>query len=342
MVAIVVAMAALALVAWRVVAPGDTGCQAAAWDVKPATDDLPADWTLSATQYDLNRQTLSFLGSLPLDEVSGQAVVYVTVTCFEQGAADAVSRSAAAAEAAGQSVTSRDDLGDQGFSAADDTGSIFQQFRTGSLVVYLAASGDATETEVDQLASAFDKALGGDGGTIASIGPVPVGVDPTDELLPDESVVAESPAAPDLVAALPTTVGGVTLFADSATGSTILGEDQGSRAIQAALRAAGRQPDDLRVAQAYDELGESDLSILGVAVDGMPLDAVRALVMSSWLAASGEGVTIDTVPLDGKTWTRIDYGDGGTIDYVLAANDRVIVVTTADPDLAAEAAAALP
>ncbi len=338
--ALVVAIGAIGLVAWRIVGPGDPGCQEAAWDVSPADGDLPDGWTVSATQYDLNRKTLSFLGPLPLDEVSGQAVVYATVTCFEQGAADAVARSSAAAEAAGQSVIDRDDLGDQGFSAADDTGSVFQQFRHGDIVVYLAASGDASATEVDEVASAFDKALGGDGGSITP--PEEIPTDSSESFAPDESFAAESPAAPDLVAALPTQVGSVTLAADSASGSTILGEDQGSRGILAALRAAGRQPDDMLVAQAYDELGESDLAILGVSVDGMPVAAIKDLVLGSWLAASGEGVTRDTVTLAGKPWTRIDYGDGGTLDYLLAEGDTVFVITTADPDLAAQAAAALP
>jgi len=338
--ALIVAIGAFALVAWRTVAPGDAGCQEAAWDVSPADADLPDGWTVSATQYDLNRKTLSFLGPMPLDEVSGQAVVYATVTCFPQGAADAVTRSAAAAKAAGQSVIDRDDLGDQGFSAADDTGSVFQQFRHGDLVVYLAASGDTSATEVDEVASAFDKALGGDGGSITPPSDIPT--DTSESPLPEDSFAAESPAAPDLVAALPTQVGSVTMTADSASGSTILGEDQGSRAILAALRAAGRQPDDLLVAQAYDELGESDLAILGVSVNGMPIAAIKNLVLGPWLAASGDGVTRDTVTLAGKTWTRIDYGDGGTLDYLLAEGDKVFVITTADPDLAAEAAAALP
>jgi hypothetical protein len=52
-------------------------------------------------------------------------------------------------------------------------------------------------------------------------------------------------------------------------------------------------------------------------------------------------VTQSDVTLNGKTWTRIDYGDEGTMDYVLAADPNVIVITTADPKLAAQAAAAL-
>jgi hypothetical protein len=342
-VAIVVALAAVGLTAWRVLAPAGGGdCQTKAWDVNPATADLPADWTSSASQYDISRKTMSFVGPVPTDDVSSQAVVYATITCFEHGAADAVTRSQQAAKDAGQSVIERDDLGDQSFSAVDDSGAEFLQLRHGDIVVYLAASGDASATEVDQLASAFDKAMGGDGGTITAPTVTPSEDLSGDSFDPGASAAAESPAAPDLIARMPTKVGDITLGSDSTTGSTFLGDDQGSRAILAALRAAGKEPDDLRVAEAYDDSGVSDLGIMVVTVDGMPVEQTEKLVLDSWLAATGAGVTRETVTLDGKTWTRIDYGDGGTVQYVLAEGTTVTVITTADPALAKQTAAALP
>ena len=159
---------------------------------------------------------------------------------------------------------------------------------------------------------------------------------------PGESLVAESPAAPDLVALMPSQVGSIVMTSDSATGGTFLSDDQDSRAIQAALRAAGKAPDDLRVAQAWDGAGASDLSVMAVTVDGLPAGQTRDMVLETLLAASGDGVTKDTVTLDGKAWTRIDYGDGGTLDYVLTDGANVIVITTADAALAEQTAAALP
>ena len=346
--ALVVALVALGFAAWRMLVPADAGCQQQAWDVTPAAEDLPTGWIASASQFDIDRKTMSFLGPTPQDEASSQAVIYATVTCFRAGAEDGVTRSRAAAEDAGQSVADRDDLGEQAYSAVDDSGAAFLQMRTGKIVVYLAASGDASATEVDELASAFDRALGGDGGTIA-----PPAVVPTDDQAgasldtgaspaPGESLAAESPAAPDLVAILPTQVGSIAMASDSATGGTFLSDDQGSRAIQAALRAAGKMPDDLRVAQAFDEAGVADLSVMAVTVDGLPAEQTRDIVLENWLAATGDGVTKDTVTLDGRTWTRIDYGDGGTLDYVLIDGANVIVITAADAALAEQAAAALP
>ena len=214
---------------------------------RPDDQDLPQAWTVSATQFDLSRKTMSFLGPVPDDPSLSQGVIYATITCFEEGAAESVTRSAQAATDAGQSVIDRNDLGDGGFSAADDSGAIFLQLRHGKIVVYLAASGEASATDVDQLASAFDRALGGDGGAITPPTAVPSDdLGAVDSLDPGASDAAESPAAPALLARLPDAVGDVTLASDSASGSTILGEDQGSRAILAALRAAGREPDDLQ------------------------------------------------------------------------------------------------
>jgi hypothetical protein len=343
LVALVIAAIALGLTAWHAIAsPATASCQQAAWDTTPATADLPADWTVSATQYDISRKTISYLGPQPSDSSSNQAVIYATVTCFDQGAADSVTRSAQAAKDAGQSVVDRSDLGDGGFSAADDTGATFLQLRHDKIVVYLAGSGDASSADVDQLASAFDKALGGDGGAVSPANPQSSGdlgaVDSSD---PNASGASDSPAAPDLVARIPTKVGDVTLTPDSATGSTILGEDQGSRAILAALRAAGKQPDDLRVAQAYDDSGNSDLSVMVVTVDGMPIDKVKSLVLDSWLTATGPGVTHKTVQLAGKDWEQIDYGDQGSKDYVRVDGNDVIVITSSDQAQADKTAAGI-
>ncbi len=344
--ALVLSVVGLGVAAWGALTPADGGCQSAAWSATPDAKDLPAGWTVASSQYDIARKSMSLLGPAPTDESMGQAVVYATITCYPEGAADAVTRSADAATAAGQALISRNDLGDGGFSAADDSGATFLQFRHDRVVVYLAASGDATAADVDQLASAFDRAMGGDGGAVALGTPLATtsAVTPTapETSAPSDAASPSDRAAPDLEAVLPTRVGDVILLVDSATGSMMLGEDQGSRAITAALRADGREPDDLAVAQAYDETAEADLSILAVGVDGMSKDKVLTIVLESWLAATGAGVKTDTVTLSGRELMRIDYGDGGSLDYVTSKGAIVIVITTASPELAAQAVAALP
>ena len=345
-VALAVAGIALGFAASRMLLPPDAGCQTAAWDATPATEDLPVGWTVSSSQYDVSRKQMTLLGPLPEDELTSQAVLYATITCFPQGATDSVTRSGEAASAAGQTVTQRDDLGDQAFTAEDASGSTFIQFRRGSIVVYLAASSDATVGEAEGVASAFDIAMGGDGIQTAIGTPDPGAASPSETIASAEPSAEPSdsttPAAAELEAALPASVGDIALTVESAIGTDILGEDQGSRAITAALRQAGKSPEDLRVAQAYDPNGEADLSFLVIRVEGMELEALTTLVKGSWLAASGAGVTQAPVTLAGKTFTQIDYGDQGTMSYLLAEGDTILIIETADAELAAQAAAALP
>jgi hypothetical protein len=348
LIAIAIAAGALALTAWRAITPAGSACQTAAWDTTPRTGDLPDGWTVSASQYDVDRKQMTIVGAVPSDESSTQAVVYATITCFPTGAEDAVTRSSDAAKDAGQTVAKRDDLGDQAFSATDDSGATFLQLRHGDIVVYLAASGDASEGDVDTMASAFDIALGGDGGQL------PVGTEDvpssdaasagaSDAAEPSDAAEASgTPAAPALEASIPSKVGDLALTVGSLTGEDVLGDDQGSRAITAALRADGHTPADLKIAQASDEDGGSRMVITGLSVDGMSEKALKALAIDAWLAATGSGVKKEAVTIGGRDVTRVDYGDGGNIDYVLPGNGVVYIVETADANLAAEALKALP
>ena len=226
----------------------------------------------------------------PGDESTAQAVVYATITCFPSGAADSVTRSADAAKAAGQTVTARDDLGDQAFSATDPSNATFLQLRHGDVVVYLAASGEATPAEVDTLASAFDKALGGDGGQVA-VGHARRGVAPgarrTAATSPSDAAEARS-ARPRRRSRRrsPATVGDITLGKDSATGADVLGDDPGGpggRRGAAGGRATSRPTSWSRYAS--DEAGAADLTITGLSVDGMGAKALRDLALSAWLPA---------------------------------------------------------
>ena len=343
--AIVVALLAVGLALVRALLPSSSSCQQASWDVKPAASDLPPGYTLSVSQYDINRQQVTFLGPLPADETSTQGAVYVTVTCFDEGAADAVARSEQAAKDANQTVIPRTDLGDGGFAATDEGGSNFVQLRHDDVVVYLAASGEVDPSEVDGIASAYDKALGGDGGAVA-VGTQDPGVEePSDELEsvdPSEELPSDVAVSPELEAKLPTEVDGTILTVDSAAGTDVLGEDQSSRAIAAALRAEGKTPADLTLAQAYDETQAADLSIIAFAVDGLSDAKMRGIVLDSWLSATGSGVTMSDVELGGTTATRIDYGDDGTKDYVVTRDGAVVVITTADEAVATAAIEAMP
>ncbi|HEX5829124.1 MAG TPA: hypothetical protein VFY23_16480 [Candidatus Limnocylindrales bacterium] len=343
--AIVLALVGVGLAAIRFVMPATASCQEASWDARPAAADLPAGFSLSASQYDLNRQQVTFLGPFPEDETTAQGVVYATVTCFDEGAADAVARSEQAARDANQAVIPRDDLGDGGFSATDEGGSTFLQLRHGDVVVYLAASSDVAASDVDALASAYDKALGGDGGAVA-VGTADPGVLPSDDplasALPSDGAPSDPPAAPELEALLPAQVDGTALAVDSVLGPELFGEDPSSRAIIAALRAQGKTAADISFAQAYDETQALDLSMFAVAVDALGVDKTKEIVLDAWLSATGAGIEREEVTLGGREVTRIDYGDDGAKDYLVTSGDAVIVVSSGDEAVATAAIDALP
>jgi hypothetical protein len=74
----------------------------------------------------------------------------------------------------------------------------------------------------------------------------------------------------------------------------------------------------------------------------MSIDKLKAAVLEAYLVADQPGVKQSTVKLGGKTLTKVDYGtSGGALDYVYVTPDHVIVIDTADPDAAAEAASQL-
>jgi hypothetical protein len=348
--ALVIALVAVGLAAWRLVAPGGASCQSTAWSAAPSVADLPAGWSISATQYDVDRLSVTLLGQAPQGQTTSRPVVYATVTCYPQDAAAAVTKAQAAASSTGQIVSARADLGDQAYTALDQSGASFIQFRHGDVVAYLAASGQVTAVQVETVASAFDRALGGHGTTAAIGSPAPSGAAsaaPSDAATPvAPTSPAPSPsaaaAAPELEAALPATVAGTTLTISSAVGASVLGSDAGSRAIIAALRADGKAVADFRAAQAHDATGAVDLTILALKVTGMKSATLEKIVLDTWLSATGTGVKTSAVTLGGQAYTKVDYGDGGALSYITTRGDIVIVIETSVLDLATKAAAALP
>ena len=129
--------------------------------------------------------------------------------------------------------------------------------------------------------------------------------------------------APELEAKLPAEVDGTVLTIDSAVGTDVLGEDQSSRAITAALRAAGKtarrpQRSPRRTTRRRPPTCRSSRS------RSMACPTRRPAASSSTRGSRhrAPGVTKSDVQLGGTTVTRIDYGDGGTKDYVVTPRWR--------------------
>ena len=85
-----------------------------------------------------------------------------------------------------------------------------------------------------------------------------------------------------------------------------------------------------------------DLSIAAFRAIGMKADVLQKIVLQTWLAGTGVGVTTKIVSLGGHSVTQVDYGDSGTTPYIATSGDAVIVITTRDVTLATTAVAALP
>ena len=320
-----------------------TACQTAAWKAIPNPDSLPTGWTLGTTDMNANGMTVSILGPASADGTASQPVVYASVTCYGDVAVTALSQNKAAAEAAGATVTARGS-GDAYDVDNPATGSVTTLFRVGGLVAQIADAGSAGPADLALITRAVATAMGDE--TAAGS----AGAQPTDEAGDSEEPGASGEAsgepapssvAPELEAKLPKSAGGTPLTVQSASADTIFGTDPNSRALSARIRAMGAQLSDLQIAQAYDDTGTIDLSIIGFRLPGKDGAALRAAVIETWLSADVAGVTKSEVTLGGKKMTKIDYGDEGTTEYVYGGADYVIVIDTSDTAIATEVAAGI-
>ena len=342
--AAVVAIAALAV---AVLGRGTDldSCRRAAWAAMPAAGDLPNGWIVNSTDLNANGMTVSIGGPPPADSSTTQPVVYASVTCYGSVASTAMSQYSDAAKAAGATVTDRGQGGDAYDVDNASTGSVTTLFRVGGLIGQIADAGSAAPAELAQITSAVASAMGDK--TAAGTGSG--GANPSDagaSNLPNpgpsgsDSANASAPAAPELEAHMPTSVGGTTLTVQSSTAADAL-TDPTSRALTAALRSLGANPASLQIAQAFDESNTIDLSVYGFRLASGDGAKLKAAVIQTWLSAGAPGVKQTEVTLGGKKLTKIDYGDQGTVEYVYGGSDYVIVLDTADPNIATEAATAL-
>jgi len=347
----------VSLSAVAIVRPAAASCQVAAWDAVPSSSEIPSGWTIGPTDIYGDSQTTTIAGPDPGDG-SGGPRIFLSVTCFGDRASDVVDRMEQSSKDAGRSVTALDGIGEAGYEIAGDTASASAlHFRRGSLVAYLATSGAVTDAALRQAGAAADaalrRALGETGATIA---PVPGSTAaPTGSpagspsgspaasgaASPEPSQAVASPVAPELEALMPRQVSGTTLVVQSATGD-VLGTDAKGKALLSALDSFGKKPTDLQVAQAYDEAGALDLSVLGFRVPGLSAAKLQPAVLQTWLVSGATGVTTKETTVSGVKVTEVKYGGDTSVSYVAARKDAVIVVQSGDAALAAAALAALP
>ena len=282
--------------------------------------------------------------------------VAVRASCVGASAEDAITRAHDTALAGGATDATFPDLGDDSFAWSDADGTTMVAFRRGEVVVYLTASAAVAEADLETAATAQDEALAtaagggiaalGNGGatagatgTVAGGGSTPAASGPADTSSADATSPHDLPA---LEAVLPHTVNGLTLGSQSTTGTTALGDDASSQALLASLQAMGKTAADLGLAEAFDESGTLDLDLVAYQVKGADANVLREDIVQSWLAAGSSGITTSQTTVGGKPVIKVDYGDGGQLDYLYARDDLVIDVASGDPALAAQVLASLP
>jgi len=166
---------------------------------------------------------------------------------------------------------------------------------------------------------------------------------PSFDASPGASAAApsDSPASAVLESLIPQTVNGTALTVRSITDAINIANDPPGRAIDAAVLSLGKQATDLEIGYGYDASGTVDLTIIGFRISGISPEVLRPIVLRTWLANEGPGVTTTQVNLAGNPVTQVSYGDSGADEYLFVFKDSVFVVESADAALATQAVGAI-
>jgi hypothetical protein len=149
-----------------------------------------------------------------------------------------------------------------------------------------------------------------------------------------------SHAAPDLEALLPVRVAGTTLERASTTGAAVFGGDAFSREMTQFLAATGREPGDLRFANARDPNGRLELEVGVFEVKGMSAATLRRGIVAA-SRPNAPGLKVSGGALGGKPVTVVVY-PAGTVLYLYEQGDRVFYVGTQSEALARRVIDTLP
>jgi hypothetical protein len=358
-VALVLAGAALILnlVHGSTAATADS-CRSLAWAALPDETTLPSGWSLANSGFYSDGYSTSFIGPQPSDTTTPQSSIFVRLNCLGTDDVLAMTRSHDAGVAAGATEVPFAKLGDQSFALQDATGGTTVYFRQSGIVAYLVADSTVTPTELQQAATAVDLAITGaaaESGGIGSAGstPPPGGVivlgSPGPSSGPGASVgpaptptSTPSHAVPALEAVLPHTISGTPFTTQSLTGTDAIGTDAASVALGASIKGFGKVPGDFQVAEAYDNTGTIQVTVIGFRLTGIDATRLRQAIIASWIVAAGSGVTQANATVGGKAVVKVDYADGGPLDYVYVQGITVYDVSTSDVSLAATVLGQLP
>ncbi len=338
--ALVVGGAALFVTLTKPAPVAEGSCRTVAWNALPASDALPAGWSITASGFYTDGYGASFSGPAASGTQTAPPALNVRVSCFGTDGHLAVTRSHDSDLALGGSDLPFSDIGDEALATVDASGTTTSVYiRRGPLVASIAAQGMAS-TDLEQAASAIDDAMVTAEANVAESAPPQAtssdeGALPSDSLASDvpEPTPTEAHAYPALEGILPKTVDGTALSSQSTTATDALSGDPTSDALFQWLSTNGKKPDDLEIAEAYDPTSTVDADFTAFRVQGIAASKLRQELVASWLGANASGITTTNKTIGGKQVLAIDYGDQGALDYVYEQGDAVVILSSSDPTL---------
>ena len=342
--AVVIAGAALFVTLTRPAPAAEGSCRTVAWDALPTSDALPEGWTISGSGFYSDGYGASFSGPAASGTQAAPAL-NVRVSCYGTDGHLAVTRSHTSDLALGGTDVPFSDIGDEALATVDASGTTTSVYiRRGLLVASIAAQA-VSSADLEEAAAAIDDAMVEAEATAAESAPAePTATDegavPSDESASVEPEPTEAHVFPDLEAVLPKTVDGTTLATQSTPATDVLPDDPADPMVQW-LTAAGKKPDDLEIAGAYDPSTTVDVKFTVFRLKGMAADTLRQGLLASWLGADASGITTTNKTIGGKAVLAIDYGDQGALDYVFEQGDVVIILSSSDPALVERALSGL-
>ena len=137
---------------------GASDCQARAWDSIPEERALPDGWAVTATNFFVGNSTVTLEGPAA-DTDTGEGVVYATVTCYGDDAAEALARSRAADASTGSPTTDLEGIGDEGYAIEDGTGLSAMHSAAGTWCRTSWSRATSRPDELRSTASSFDQAM---------------------------------------------------------------------------------------------------------------------------------------------------------------------------------------
>ena len=160
---------------------------------------------------------------------------------------------------------------------------------------------------------------------------------------PSAVPVADSHDAPELEAALPSSVDGVDLQLQSVTGDQLMGDDPWSTTVTAFLTSVAKTPPDLKWAQAYDPNDSLNGSFEAYQLADADPAKLKETLIAAWKTDYPD-LKLSDITIGDQKVVRVDVNveEQASSSFLFVRNGIVYNFTTDDQKLVASAIKALP